>query len=375
MAPRLPVISYRVLTILLIAALPVLGIGAALIMGAGQRQLRESETLHLKQTAEHTAAAVDTYVFRRIVDASVLSRVPEIRRAAAEGNKASFNAARASEIDRLWQKDRKIPPGLGDLLGSTASRFLSDVTHQDPVYREILVTDRQGRIVAASNVTSDYLQSDEDWWKDAFAEGNRGRVSVGDVRFDDSAGVYAFEIAVPVAEPGTDQLAGIMKIAADSREMLAGVGGLEVGQTGEVAMLRRDGSIVFSRQPVSPGARFFAAERLIQQLDAAPQNTAGPLTFRTRDADGASRVVAVAPVQLGQSYPNLAWLVAVSLNENELTAPFRSLLWYLLVAIAMTAIAVLVIALWLSLRLSSPTLDPALDMHLVEHAHRVEEHT
>lgn len=373
MAPRLPVISYRVLTILLIAALPVLGIGAALIMGAGQRQLRESETLHLTQTAEHTAAAVDTYVFRRIVDASVLSRVPDIRRAAADGNKAPFDAARASEIDRVWQKERRVPPGLGDVLGSTGSRFLADVTHQDPVYREILVTDRQGRIVAASNVTSDYLQSDEGWWKDAFADGHRGRVSVGDVRFDESAGVYAFEIAVPVAEPGTDQLAGIMKIAADSREMLAGVGGLEVGQTGEVAMLRRDGSIVFSRQPVSPGARFFAAERLIQQLDAAGQNTAGPITFRTREADGTGRVVAVAPVQLGQSYPNLAWLVAVSLNEDELSAPFRSLLWYLLLAIAVTAIAVLVMALWLSLRLSSPLFDPALDMHLVERPHQADE--
>jgi hypothetical protein len=47
-------------------------------------------------------------------------------------------------------------------------------------------------------------------------------------------------------------------------------------------------------------------------------------------------------------------------------APFRSLIWYLMIAFALTAIAVLAIALWLSLRLAAPTIDPATGLHLVE---------
>jgi hypothetical protein len=38
------------------------------------------------------------------------------------------------------------------------------------------------------------------------------------------------------------------------------------------------------------------------------------------------------------------------------------------IVFALTAIAVLGIALWLSLRLAAPGFDPAVDMHLVEHA-------
>ena len=39
-----------------------------------------------------------------------------------------------------------------------------------------------------------------------------------------------------------------------------------------------------------------------------------------------------------------------------------------MLAFALTAIAVLAIALWLSLRLAAPTIDPAVDLHLVDHA-------
>ncbi len=77
--------------------------------------------------------------------------------------------------------------------------------------------------------------------------------------------------------------------------------------------------------------------------------------------------MALAPSQLARSFPNLNWLVALSLDQNELLTPFRSLGWYLFLVFALTALAVVSIALWLSVRLASPTFDPAIDMHLVDH--------
>ena len=44
------------------------------------------------------------------------------------------------------------------------------------------------------------------------------------------------------------------------------------------------------------------------------------------------------------------------------------MVWSLMAVIALTAIAVLAAALWVSMRLARPALDPALDLHLVEHA-------
>jgi hypothetical protein len=237
------------------------------------------------------------------------------------------------------------------------------------------VTDRHGRLVAASNVTSDYFQGDEDWWRESL-DGGRGRVVVSDVRRDQSAGVYAFDISVPVPAPSGEDLAGVMKIVADSREMLVGIAGLELGTSGEAMLVRPDGSIVFSRRAHDPKTRFFAAELLRQRLEERQQlkQEPGPLTFTAAGVDeGSPRLVAVAPGQLARSYPNLTWLVALSVERDEITAPFRSLVWYLVIVFALTAIAVLGIALWLSLRLAAPGIDPAVDMHLVEHAPHLED--
>lgn len=369
MRPQLQAINARVLTVILLVALPVLVIGAAIVISIGQSRLHQTQSARLGQLAEYTAGAVDAYVFRRILDAALLGRVPDVRRAAAAGSTGDFDAARAKELDRNWQANSAEAAKASGILANPASEFLADLVKQDSVYREILVTDRHGRLVAASNVTSDYFQADEDWWMRSF-DGGRGRVSVTDVRRDESAQVYAFEVAVPVQAPGSDEFAGVMKIVADSRELLAGIAGLELGDDGEAVVIRPDGSIVFSRGAYREGDQFFAAELLRQRLDEreARREAPGTLTMDARGDDGdGRRLVAIAPSQLSRSYPDLPWLVALSIDRDELLAPFRSLVWYLVLVFALTALAVLGIALWLSLRLAAPVSDPAYEMRLVEH--------
>jgi hypothetical protein len=370
MRSRLDALNSRVLTAILLVALPVLLIGAALVLSIGQSRLRHSERVQLGQIAEYTAGAIDAYVYRSILDAALLGRVPDVRRVAAAGNSQPHDAARVADLDREWQKDGPAVAARTGLLASPASQFLADLVRNDSVYREVLVTDRYGRLVAASNITSDYYQGDEAWWRNAFDNG-RGRISVADVRRDESANVYAFEITVPVLNPGNDELAGLMKIVADSRELLAGIAGLELGSTSEAMLVRPDGSIVFSRRPYREGDRFFASELLHQRLEELSSRKEALSTFTYEaqaDEDGTRRVIAIAPSQLSRSYPELSWLTALSMDVDELRAPFRSLVWYLALLLGLTALAVLAIALWLSLRLAAPMIDPDTDMHLVEHA-------
>jgi hypothetical protein len=368
MPSRFPSINRRVLTVLLIVAVPILALGARYVVENGQARVREAESVQLAQVAEYIASSADAYVFRRIVDVAVIARVMEIRRAAAEGSRQAVDRKQIDALDAEWQKNRRLPAELSGLLSNAASRFLSDVSKQDPLYREILVTDRHGRLVAASRLTTDYYQADEGWWTQAVDDGRRGRIFVSDVRFDESAGIYAFEIAVPVAAPDSDELVGIMKIVASSQEMLAGIGGLELGTTGQATLIREDGSIVYSRQTQEPGARFFAADALRERLAATKDDPEARTYFQARTRDGTDRVVAVARSQLHRTFPNLTWLVAVSVGEPELLQPFRPMVWSLLAVIGLTAIAVLAVALWVSMRLARPALDPALDLHLVEHA-------
>jgi hypothetical protein len=369
MPSRFARLNSRVVTAILLVALPVLLAGAILVVSIGQNRLRQTESTRLGKIAEYTAAAVDAYVFRRILDAALLGRVPEVRRAAAAGNEQPFDQTSAADLDRAWQTEAATAAARAGVLNNPASRFLADLVKHDSVYREVLVTDRHGRLVASSNVTTDYLQADESWWVNSFDNG-RGRVSVSDVKRDESAHVYAFEIAVPVLKPDDAELAGVMKIVADSREMLVGIAGLELGATSEAMLVRADGSIVFSRRPYTERDRFFASDLLSQQLGerAARKEAPGTITFAAQPSEGGRRIVAIAPSQLGQSYPELSWLMALSIDIEELNAPFNSLVAYLVLVVLLTGLAVLAIALWLSLRLAAPTIDPAYDMHLVEHA-------
>ena len=369
MNSRWPPINTRAFTVILLVGLPVLAIGTAVVLGIGRARLKEAQAERLTQMAEYIAGSVDAYVFRKILDAAVLARVPTIREAAAQGNERPFEERAAMELDRRWTKDRAAVTERSALLESAASRFLADLARNDSVNREILVTDRHGRLVAASNVTSDYFQADEEWWLQAFDEG-RGHVSVTDVRRDESAGVYAFEVAVPVPSPN-GEVAGVMKIVMDSREMLANVGGIEFGTSAEAMLVRPNGSIVFRRRPHNEGDRFFAADLMREELESRVQHKSppGPIRFDAGAEDGTKRLVVLAPTQLGRNYPALTWFVALSADHDDLLAPFRSLIWYLMAAFALTAIAVLAIALWLSLRLGAPAIDSAVDMHLVDHAY------
>ena len=93
MRSRFPAINTRVLTAVLVVSIPVLLIGAAIVLSIGQSRLHDNAAARLAQNAEYTAATVDAYVFRRILDAAVLGRVPDVRQAADAGNKAPYSQA------------------------------------------------------------------------------------------------------------------------------------------------------------------------------------------------------------------------------------------------------------------------------------------
>jgi hypothetical protein len=339
-----------------------------LVLLMGQARVSDWYGGHLSLLAQQTASVADSYVYRKILDVTMIARTPDVRQIAANGSAQPVDAARTRALDTQWQQSGQVPPSLAGVIDNPAARYLADVVANDPIYRELMVTDRYGRLLATSNRVSDYDQSDEDWWKAAVEDQPRGRTNVTDVRWDNSAKVRAIEISVPVPEPGTDRLAGVLKAVVDARELLTAVGGLQPGTTGQATLLRPNGSVVFSRTTNDPNARFFATRELTDRLSAlsGSQGLGEERIHFAAESDGQTHVVGVAPSQLSKSYPNITWLVAISQAADEFLAPGRTIGWYLTVLFAVTAIIVLLLALWFSMRLSAPGVD--VDMELVEHA-------
>ena len=367
MSAHVPRFKARVLTVFLLIGLPLLVVGVGIALAIGQSRLSASYGQHLQQVAQQTAAAVDTYIYRRILDVALLGRVPDLRREAQAGSMRPLNMDAVRAMDDEW-REKSETAAAAAILTNPASKYLGDIVSHDRIYKEILLTDRYGRLVAASSRTSDFYQGEEDWWKAAVEDGGRGRVTMSDVRWDESARVHAIEISVPVPEPAGEGLAGVLKVVADSREMLATVGGVELGTTGEAVLLRDNGSIVFSRRQTDPSARFFAAETLRERVTMMRQGGpegAGAHFRASAPPDNEPWLVGIASSQLGRSYANVAWVVAVSQSEAELLAPVRALWWYLLAALAVISLLVLALALYFSMRLAAPQVEE--DLHLVEH--------
>ena len=148
---------------------------------------------------------------------------------------------------------------------------------------------------------------------------------------------------------------------------------MDIGIDGEAMLVRRNGTIVFSRQAAQPSARFFGADRLKERLDAAESSGPSRLFYTADSADGAPQIIGVATSQLSSTYPHLPWVVVAWQPAAELLAPVQSLYRSLLLVLALTAICVLGLAFWFSLKLARSPM--GIDMALVPHApiHRVEE--
>jgi hypothetical protein len=116
---------------------------------------------------------------------------------------------------------------------------------------------------------------------------------------------------------------------------------------------------------VQPSTRFFGADRMKERLDLSEGSGPSRLFFTADAADGVHQIVGVGTSQLSSTYPHLPWVVVAWQPESELLAPVQSLYRSLLLALAFTAICVIGLAFWFSLKLAKSSM--GIDMALVPH--------
>ena len=111
-----------------------------------------------------------------------------------------------------WEEITPLMQGLienkvSDILREHASSYperMLDVPYE--MYPEIFVTNAYGVNIAQTGKTSDYLQSDEQWWKIAKQDG----LNISEVHYDQSANVYSADIAFRVND-NRGEFLGVIK--------------------------------------------------------------------------------------------------------------------------------------------------------------------
>lgn len=243
----------------------VLVLGPVLVIGIAmhgiwriQSEAGRLDTDGLSNIAERVARLVEAYIARTITITGIIAAAPTLNDAAAAGSAVARDDAAVKRDDDHWT--RRTPEGLAltrRIERLPASAFLNHVTRAPgSAYREIFVADAAGRLVAISNRTENFDQQRDAWWPldldhtpPSCRQVTAPCVTILDVELDPSAGVYGFDVIVPVISRD-DVPVGVLKAVIDPAELNALLGLTHLSPSLRVALIRRDGSPVLAPDTV-----------------------------------------------------------------------------------------------------------------------------
>ncbi len=188
----------------------------------------------LTKGAEDVTARVDSYVEERVKDVTIWASDPLVIEAAVRASAAAraYGWPGYPDISR----DQKVIDRIEEEMKGTrtlnpvpaATQYLKDQLALSKGFKGVFFTDKSGYNAAVSNMTSDFVQSDEEWWVNAWTKGiDIGGTSLNPltmkkpaapgarVVFDESAGVWSIAIAVRIDHPRTKEPLGVMKAVLD----------------------------------------------------------------------------------------------------------------------------------------------------------------
>ena len=240
-----PKISLRVkifIAFLIVGVPPVsISLGTAFFKGMDIRE--KSIGIRFESVAGWMAEGIESSFSDEISEAESLALAPAVLDAVADANKTYEGIDQEAiekeinAIDVEWQTSPKINDRIRQYLSNPVSGYLQSILDlRADKYAEIFVTDEQGAIVGATGKTTDFYQADETWWKRAFNSGNGFNIVEG-VAFDDSTKLETITIAVPVRDPASHTVMGVLKVVMKLEYLFRPIKTLRVGPMGGYAGL------------------------------------------------------------------------------------------------------------------------------------------
>ena len=233
------------------------------------------------------------------------------------------------ERDLEWRNASAEEPSqfVRNLLRNRLSRELRVRTRRSgknvryAVFGEVFLTNRYGANIAQSGRTSDYSQSDEEWWQRARKEGQY----VSDAEYDESAKLHSVEICIRI-DDDSGEFAGIVKAVLDINELFGIINnrarGYNSGEGSQLILLDRNRDILhISNRRVS-------SKREHQQYFAEIDPTRGaPVdVVQSRDPKSDEELVCAYATTLGfQDAVGLKWIVVDERRKSTVFAPVTRL--------------------------------------------------
>lgn len=135
---------------------------------------------------------------------------------------SGYSEAEIIALDNAWRAEvgTGSTPTIDPVLSNSAAEFLR--THVDAsagVLTEVFIMDSVGLNVAASAVTSDMWQGDEDKFQKTYGQGP-GTVHFGEVEFDESTQTYQGQVSVTITDPSSGEPIGAVTFGLNADALL-----------------------------------------------------------------------------------------------------------------------------------------------------------
>ena len=290
------------------------------------------DSADLSVQSDRVAQLADAYIHRVVGVTSHLAITPDVMDLAASSRDRPISEEDKA-TDRNWLSSANTETGrYAGIRNRQVSRFFADVKATDNAYREIFLTDSNGRVLAASNLTENYLQNNDPWWKELHSKLKDTKapcrrlpmscVYLGKIEWDASAGVFGYDVVLPVSG-NKGQVVGVLKAVIDPDELDKLLKFATLSQGLEVTLIDSDGKQIFSRKP------FFPDKAAVPRLAALPSGNEGSWSL-SKDRQGGDGPVAF--IRRLSSPVEGSWFVAVVNRDQDRGASWKSYaLWFLFI--------------------------------------------
>src|SRR3974377_284445 len=147
--------DFRTFSILLLISVVPMLVGTWVLFGSYQDAYLEMVGTNFGDTAETAFSLVNTYLQNQIITIAGLTETPLLRTTVAAGNldlKKNLDEVRKAipKTESEWPGLSREAPLTKSILDNPASQFLRRYSAVNQYYREILITDFFGRLVAST---------------------------------------------------------------------------------------------------------------------------------------------------------------------------------------------------------------------------------
>ena len=207
----------------------------------------EGETAEVK-VSQLLSRRLDEFMRERIADVQGWASGPAVVSAARQAHSVHEQSGLLSLTVEQIEEKFQIRKSLGRF--PIADSYMRSEIARSKHFDRITLTDRNGYNVVVTNVSSDFVQSDEDWWQRAWSDG----FAISRVKYDENIGAWEIDISVRIDDPATENPVGVIQ-AAMTISLLQDIADQYLGRDQRITIVNSEGLLLAETSSEHSSAR------------------------------------------------------------------------------------------------------------------------